>query len=143
MNPNQTNNNGLTSSSTSPAIQNIQFNPKTHQQSPNVPSSNSINMALYQYDYNIKAAKFANQNGYSNNLFNQQIKNDSNASPVHKAGLSTQNQLIQPFQQIQLQQQQQIIQAQNPNLINMGPTPNSRPEKTKSVVRNEFKIIYN
>jgi len=109
----------------------------------NIPTSNSINMALYQYDYNIKAApKFANNNhnGYSNNLFNNTIStNDSYSSPTHckNGNVHPGNQLIQPFQQIQLQQQQQINSQQQNMLL---PTPNSRPEKTKSVLTTPVEI---
>jgi len=109
----------------------------------NIPTSNSINMALYQYDYNIKAApKFANnnQNGHSDNLFNNNISaNDPYSSPTHckNGNIHFANQLVQPFQQIQLQQQQQINSQQQNMLL---PTPNSRPEKTKSVLTTPVEI---
>lgn len=108
------------------------LNPNT--QTSTVPSSNSINMALYQYDYNIKSAKFANQSiGYNNNLFTNSNNNSNNNIPESSTVL------IQPLQQLQLQQQQQIqqqqhIQQQQQNIKPVGPPPNSRPEKTKSIL---------
>lgn len=93
----------LKSSSTSPTIQSIQPNSNSTKHingNGTISTSNSINMALYQYDYHTKAAKFANQNSDYNNLFSTE------SSPQH---------IKQP-------------------LPPAGPPPNSRPEKTKSVV---------
>jgi len=100
----------LKTSSTSPTIQNLQSSGNHSNGSNGVPTSNSINMALYQYDYHTKAAKFANQNSNFNNLF------ATESSPQH----------------IKQQQQQPLPPA--------GPPPNSRPEKTKSVLTTPVEI---
>jgi hypothetical protein len=124
--------NNLTQSSTSPALHAIggvnhsntsNANPFTAQ-SQSISTSNSINMALYQYDYNIKAAKFANSNQTNTSLFNSNSINSDLLPPSYLTS------------HIQHQHQQQTSSEMMTHNLRAPtpPLPTSRPEKTKSIV---------
>lgn len=89
-------------------------------------NGNNLSPALYQYDYNIKSAKFANSNNNStsSNLF----ANNPNAIKTNQAQ--------------HLQQQSKNIQQQQ----STPPPISTRPEKTKSIVTkkiHQFSVIEN
>ncbi len=98
-------------------------------------NSSSLTMALYQYDYNIKAAaKFKNNSSNNNNIFNSSL----NGNDIMGPGYNNLNNKFLNQQLIMQSQSNPVLSQQNNNNHILSPPPpppvSNRPEKTKSIV---------